>query len=202
MWGSCRAAGPPGAVGQFGAVGLGWWKPRGAGWALWGSVGQRKVGGRAGGGQRGGSNIEGTSGWRGPGAGHSRAGMVFAPQVLGMWGGTGADPDSPRPGVALRCRRGTGVARGPESPQQLRVEVWPSRGRVFPCHVGVGRVGSGNAVLRPEWLGVTPAQSVTGFTGGWRPGWALSPSAGGGGTPSAGWGLGGRRRWSLFPPPA
>lgn len=66
----------------------GWdgWQHRGTGSALRGSVGQRKVGGRA---EKGGSIMEGTSGCRGPGEGHSRAGMVSAPHVLGTWGNGG-----------------------------------------------------------------------------------------------------------------
>lgn len=133
--------------------------------AQWGSG--RGVRGRGELGGKRGSIIGGTSGCWGPGEGHSWARMVSVPHVLGVWGGTGADPNSPCPGLALRCplRRGTGVPGGPESPQQLRVGVWSSRDLVFPCHLGVGTVRSGNAVFRPEWLEVTPPQWVTGFTG-------------------------------------
>lgn len=70
------------------------------------------------------------------------------PTCAGYVGERGLTPIPP----ALGCRRGKGVPGGPEFPQQLRVGVWPGRDRVFPCHSGVGTVGSGNAVLRPEWL--------------------------------------------------
>lgn len=101
--------------------------------------------------------------WRGA----QPARMVSVPRVLCVWGGTGGDPNSPCPGLALRCplRRGTEVPAGPGSLQQLRVGVWSSRDLAFPCHLGVGTVRSGNAVFRPEWLEVTPPQWVTGFTG-------------------------------------
>lgn len=149
-------------------MGLGWVGAPRVGLGALGLNGAAESGWEGGGGRwagKGGSIIERTSGCRGPGEGHSRAWMVSVPHMLGVWGGTGADPHSPCSGVALGCRRGTGVPGGPESPQQLRVGVWQSRDRQFPCHLGVGTVGSGSAVLRPEWLDVTPPQLVTGFTG-------------------------------------
>lgn len=64
-------------VGQAGHCGAQWGSGR---WVEGGGV--RWAG-------KGGSTIEGTSGCRGPGEGHSREWMVSIPHVLGMWGGTG-----------------------------------------------------------------------------------------------------------------